>query len=104
MLEGTLTRTEEILSLLKTKFGEKSNFLYIFQGISSEDLDEERKIERFKKYTTIKSASKFQAIGFEPQICICENCQKHSGSCKMFKEHDVNFQHLKTTCLQSGLF
>ena len=43
-----MTCTEEMLSLLKTKFSEKSNPLYIFRDISSEDLDEERKIESFK--------------------------------------------------------
>ena len=82
------TRTEELLSLLETKFGEKSNPSYIFKDTSSEGLDEERKIGRFKKHKTIKGFSKFQIILFEPQkkikvstrLCICEDCQQHDGS------------------------
>ena len=52
--------TEEMLSLLKTKFGENSNPSDIFKDISSEDLDEQKKIERFKKYSSSKGSSKFQ--------------------------------------------
>ena len=37
-----------------------SNPLHIFKDISSEDLDEERKIERFKKYSFSKGFSKFE--------------------------------------------
>ena len=39
---------------------EMSNPLYVFKDISSEDLDEERKIERFKKYISSKGFSKFE--------------------------------------------
>ena len=42
-----MTCTEEMLSLIKIKFSKKSNPLYIFTDTSSEDLDEERKIDRF---------------------------------------------------------
>ena len=100
-----------MLSLLKTKFGEKSNPLYIIKDILSEDLDEERKIERFKKHETIKGFSKFQITVFEPhkkmrvstRLCICEDCQQHYGPYKMFNEYDLNVQLLKTTRLRSGL-
>ena len=72
--------------------------------ISSEDLDEEKKIERFKdeenkierfkKYKTIKGSWKFQVIVFEPHKKMristrpwtCEDCQQHYGSCEMFKK------------------
>ena len=49
-----------MLSSLKTTFSEKSDPLYVFKDISSEDLDEERKIEMFKKYISPKGSSKFQ--------------------------------------------
>ena len=63
----------------------------------TEDLDEERKIKRFKKYKTIKHSSKFQAIVFQShkkmrdstQLCTGEDCQQHNGSCKMFQKNDL---------------
>ena len=45
-----------MLSSLKTTFSEKSNPLHVFKDISSEDLDEERKIEMFKKYISPKGS------------------------------------------------
>ena len=53
--QRNLTHAEEILSLLKTRFSEKSNPSYIFKDNSSEDLDKEMKIERFKKYKNYNS-------------------------------------------------
>ena len=55
-----LTCTEEMFSLLKAKFCGKSNPMYIFKGISSEHLDEERKMENLKKYSSSKGSLKFQ--------------------------------------------
>ena len=55
-----MTCTEEMLSLLKNKFSEISNPLYKLKDISSGDLDEEGKIERFKRYSCSKGSSKFQ--------------------------------------------
>ena len=53
-------KEHDMLSSLKTTFSEKSDPLHVFKDISSEDLDEERKIEMFKKYISPKGSSKFQ--------------------------------------------
>ena len=60
-------KEHDMLSSLKTTFSEKSNPLYVFKDISSEDLDEERKIERFKKYISSKGSSKFQVTAWTTQ-------------------------------------
>ena len=62
-----MTCTEEILSLLKAKFSEKSNPLYILKDIWLGDLDEEGKIERFKRYSFSEGSSKFQVTAWTTQ-------------------------------------
>ena len=78
-----LACTEEMFSLLKAKFCGKSNPMYIFKGISSEHLDEERKMENLKKYSSSKGSLKFQItelhkkMKFSTKLCICKDCQQH---------------------------
>ena len=68
--------TGEMLSLLNTKFSEKSNLLYIFKDISSEDLilkGEEREIMNQTKHI-----SWLQNVHFSIRRALCI----HSCKCK----------------------
>ena len=52
--------TEEMLSLLKTKFGENSNPLDIFKNFHQKSWMKKRKLKGLKNYSSSKGSSKFQ--------------------------------------------
>ena len=106
-----LTDTEEMVQFLQMKLAEKADPSYVFKNIICEDLEEERKTDRFLKYKTIVGSAKFQVVVFTPnkklkassRMCICETCQTEYGSCDLFKEYGLVVQELKQTCLRSGV-
>ena len=100
---------DEMVQFLSEKFGEKTDPGYKFKDITPEQLEEARKEQRLKIYSTIAGSSKFQATVFRPhqrmkaspRICLCKECQVEYGSCQLFKEYDITINHLKKICLRS---
>ena len=96
-----------MVQFLSEKFGEKTDPGYKFKDITPEQLEEARKEQRLKIYSTIAGSSKFQVfrphqrMKASPRICLCKECQVEYGSCQLFKEYDITINHLKKICLRS---
>jgi len=90
-----------MVQFLSEKFGEKTDPGYKFKDITPEQLEEARKEQRLKIYSTIAGSSKFQVfrphqrMQASPRICLCKECQVENGSCQLFKEYDITINHLK---------
>ena len=87
---------EDIVHLLRTKFGDKENPSYCIKEVSCEELQIRRQAARFTDHPTIDGSASFQVMVFTPnspivrdadQLCLCDKCMTTSyGSCDLFKD------------------
>ena len=87
---------EDIVHLLRTKFGDNENPSYCIKEVSCEELEIRRQAVRFVGHQAIDGPTSFQVIVFTPNspivraadwLCLCDKYMTTSyGSCDLFKE------------------
>lgn len=102
---------DEMVDMLKRKFGDNESPKYVFKLISEKKILEKRELSKLKVYPTIKGSNKFQVMVFKPnqsqfaaapRLCLCDECKINYGSCPIFQKYDLSTVSLKETILRSN--